>query len=103
MFPWLQVFPIAKELADCVIPAEYGITAAYKLRIAEKIAAELIGKLLLDLETSRQASEGAAYDATGTESIAQASEVPLAEGTRVHGTGDDALEHPAGEGEVVLN
>ena len=63
----LQVFPIAKELADCVIPAEYGISAAHKLRIGKKIAAELIGKLLCDLENSRADCEAAALDASGGE------------------------------------
>lgn len=61
-----QVFPIAKELAGCVVPAEYGISAAHKLRIGKKIAAELIGKLLVDLENSRADCDAAAYDATAS-------------------------------------
>lgn len=63
----VQVFPIAKELADCVIPAEYGINPVHKLRIAKKIAAELIGKLLVDLDNSRADCEATAFDATGGE------------------------------------
>jgi hypothetical protein len=97
----VQVFPIAKELADCVIPAEYGISAPEKLRIAKKIAAELIGKLLVDLDTSRHASEAAAYDATGAEAVVATA--TAGDGTRLFGTGEDVLEHEAmgeGDGEV---
>lgn len=52
----LQLFPIAKTLADCVIGAEYGIYPDYKMRIASKIARELIGKLAVDLRNVLQES-----------------------------------------------
>jgi hypothetical protein len=87
------VFPIAKQLADCVIPAEYGITPAHKLRIAKKVASELIGKLLVDLENSRKDCEASAYDATGeqvtatTSSMYNASQLAGTEPTAtLHGT-----------------
>lgn len=52
----VQLFPIAKKLADCVIGAEYGIYPEYKTRIASKIARELIGKLAVDLSNVLQES-----------------------------------------------
>lgn len=58
----LQVFPLAKKLADCVIPAEYGISPDFKLRIGHKIAKELIGKLLLDLDNVKAESFSADQD-----------------------------------------
>ena len=57
-----QVFPLAKKLADCVIPAEYGISPDFKLRIGHKIAKELIGKLLLDLDNVKAESFSADED-----------------------------------------
>lgn len=88
----LQVFPIAKELADCVIPAEYGISADHKLRIGKKIAAELIGKLLCDIENSKKDCQAAAYAATGGEPVtatASAARSTLADGNVVVGRGVD--------------
>jgi Histidine phosphatase superfamily (branch 2) len=58
----VQVFPLAKKLADCVIPAEYGISPDYKVRIGHKIAKELIGKLLLDLDNVKAESFSADQD-----------------------------------------
>jgi hypothetical protein len=58
----MQVFPLAKKLADCVIPAEYGISPDFKLRIGHKIAKELIGKLLLDLDNVKAESFSADED-----------------------------------------
>jgi hypothetical protein len=54
--------PLAKQLADCVIPAEYGITPQYKLQIGHKIAKELVNKLLLDLENVKAESFSADQD-----------------------------------------
>ena len=58
----MQVYPLAKQLADCVIPAEYGITPEFKLRIGHKIAKELIGKLMLDLDNVKAESFSADQD-----------------------------------------
>lgn len=58
----LQVMPLARTLADCVIPAEYGISPQYKLRIGSKIAKELVDKLLLDLENVKAESFSADRD-----------------------------------------
>jgi len=60
----MQVFPVAKRLADCVVPAEYGIVPDYKLRIGKKIASELIGKLLADLQNSCDDCDAAATEVT---------------------------------------
>jgi hypothetical protein len=57
-----QVLPLVKKLADCVIPAEYGITPQYKLQIGQKIAKELVSKLLLDLENVKTESFSADQD-----------------------------------------
>lgn len=58
----MQVMPLARTLADCVIPAEYGISPQYKLRIGSKIAKELVDKLLLDLENVKAESFSADRD-----------------------------------------
>jgi len=47
---------VAKQLADCVIPNEYGIDPAGKMRIGSKICCALLGKLLADLANMREES-----------------------------------------------
>lgn len=46
----------AKVLAEAVIPNEYGIDPARKLRIGSKICNALLGKLLADLANMRDES-----------------------------------------------
>ena len=46
----------AKILAEAVIPNEYGIDPAQKLRIGSKICNALLGKLLADLANMRDES-----------------------------------------------
>ena len=46
----------AKVLAEAVIPNEYGIDPAQKLRIGSKICNALLGKLLADLANMRDES-----------------------------------------------
>lgn len=82
----MQVFPVAKRLADCVVPAEYGIVPDYKLRIGKKIASELIGKLLADLQNSCDDCDAAATEVAGMLHPAAPSE-----GSGVHGSGDEVL------------
>lgn len=47
---------MAKQLADAVIPNEYGSDPSGKLRIGSKICACLLGKLLSDLANMREES-----------------------------------------------
>ncbi len=47
---------VAKQLADCVIPNEYGIDAGSKTRIGSKICCALLGKLLADLSNMQEES-----------------------------------------------
>lgn len=47
---------MAKQLADCVIPNEYGIDAGSKIRIGSKICCALLGKLLADLSNMQEES-----------------------------------------------
>jgi len=51
-----ELYRIAKELADCIVPNEYGTTAESKLRIGGTIANSLISKLLSDLNNTREES-----------------------------------------------
>ena len=51
-----ELYGIAKELADCIVPNEYGTTAESKLRIGGTIANSLISKLLSDLNNTREES-----------------------------------------------
>ena len=46
----------AKQLADAVIPNEYGIEPSGKLRIGSKICTNLLGKVLADLGNMRDES-----------------------------------------------
>jgi hypothetical protein len=46
----------ARAAANAVIPNEYGLAPAQRLDIGGKIAAELLGKLLADLESMREES-----------------------------------------------
>ena len=46
----------AKQLAEAVIPNEYGIDPAQKLRIGSKICSALLGKLLADLANMKDES-----------------------------------------------
>ncbi|KAK9917336.1 hypothetical protein WJX75_003277 [Coccomyxa subellipsoidea] len=50
------LYMVAKQLADCVIPNEYGIDPAGKMRIGSKICCALLGKLLADLANMREES-----------------------------------------------
>lgn len=47
---------VAKQLADCVIPNEYGIDPGSKTRIGSKICCALLGKLLADLSNMQEES-----------------------------------------------
>ena len=46
----------AKQLAEAVIPNEYGIDPSQKLRIGSKICNALLGKLLADLANMKDES-----------------------------------------------
>lgn len=46
----------AKQLADAVIPNEYGIDSGQKLNIGSKICSALLGKLLVDLSSMKKES-----------------------------------------------
>ncbi|GJP50724.1 hypothetical protein CLOM_g9869 [Closterium sp. NIES-68] len=48
-----ELFLLAKEMANGVIPNEYGITPYSKLNIGAKVARRLLGKLLIDLHNTR--------------------------------------------------
>ena len=50
------VYCTAKQLADCVIPNEYGTAPPQKLRIGATIASSLLAKLLCDLANVRAES-----------------------------------------------
>lgn len=52
----LSYFQTAKELANAVIPNEYGIDPSGKLRIGSKICSSLLGKILADLANMRDES-----------------------------------------------
>ncbi|KAI4351585.1 hypothetical protein L6164_005931 [Bauhinia variegata] len=49
-----ELFKAAQELADGVIPNEYGINPKQKLKIGSKIARRLLGKILIDLRNTRE-------------------------------------------------
>jgi len=51
-----QVYELSKELANTVIPNEYGLTQSGKLRIGSMICSHLLGKLLADLASMREES-----------------------------------------------
>ena len=51
----------AKELANAVIPNEYGIDPGGKLRIGSKICSNLMGKILADLANMREESLATAH------------------------------------------
>ncbi len=51
-----ELYIVAKLLADVVIPCEYGLDPAGKLKIGGKIANELLGKLMVDLASMREES-----------------------------------------------
>ena len=53
----------AKQLAEAVIPNEYGIDPAQKLRIGSKICNALLGKLLADLANMKDESLATAVSA----------------------------------------
>ncbi|KAJ0966242.1 hypothetical protein J5N97_027380 [Dioscorea zingiberensis] len=49
-----ELFKVAQSLADGVIPNEYGINPEHKLKIGSKIARRLLGKILIDLQNTRE-------------------------------------------------
>ncbi|KAF4390701.1 hypothetical protein G4B88_015591 [Cannabis sativa] len=49
-----ELFKVAQQLADGVIPNEYGINPKQKLKIGSKIARRLLGKMLIDLRNTRE-------------------------------------------------
>lgn len=61
------VYQTAKVLAEAVIPNEYGIDPAQKLRIGSKICNALLGKLLADLANMRDESLATAGQETPTD------------------------------------
>ena len=59
--PYQSCPQTAKELANAVIPNEYGIDPAGKLRIGSKICSSLLGKILADLANMREESLATAH------------------------------------------
>lgn len=59
---------MAKELADSVIPNEYGICPESKLHIGSNICTILLGKLLSDLQNMREESLATAVSSPCTDS-----------------------------------
>ncbi|OAE33561.1 hypothetical protein AXG93_2139s1140 [Marchantia polymorpha subsp. ruderalis] len=55
-----ELYGVAKELADGIIPAEYGINPKHKLIIGSKIARRLMGKILIDLRNTREEARNVA-------------------------------------------
>ena len=53
-----ELYEISRALAVCVVPNEYGISDYQKLKIGAKIAKELLGKILLDLNRRGLRMEG---------------------------------------------
>ena len=53
---FLELYGVAKRLADVVIPNEYGITPEGKYQIASKVVPALVGKILQDLANTREES-----------------------------------------------
>ena len=51
-----ELYILSKELADCVVPNEYGTHPISKLRIGATIAGGLLGKLLADMSNTREES-----------------------------------------------
>jgi hypothetical protein len=51
-----ELYVLSKELADCVVPNEYGTHPISKLRIGATIAGGLLGKLLADMNNTREES-----------------------------------------------
>lgn len=54
--PPFHILKTARALAAAVIPNEYGIHPAGKLRIGSMICSQLLGKLLADLASMREES-----------------------------------------------
>jgi hypothetical protein len=48
-----DLYRISRQLASVVVPHEYGLDEQGKLLIGSKICAELLGKLLVDLESMK--------------------------------------------------
>jgi inositol hexakisphosphate/diphosphoinositol-pentakisphosphate kinase len=59
-----ELHAVAKQLADVVIPNEYGISPEQKLRIGAKICSTLLGKILRDFTAVREESTAAWHDAS---------------------------------------
>mmetsp|Transcript_1652 Transcript_1652/g.5786 ORF Transcript_1652/g.5786 Transcript_1652/m.5786 type:complete len:1264 (+) Transcript_1652:193-3984(+) len=51
-----EVYSVSRELADGVVPNEYGLTCGEKVAIGAKIASKLVGKLLSDFANTREES-----------------------------------------------
>ena len=51
-----ELFTVSQQMADIVVPNEYGITPEERLDIGKRICSELLGKLCRDFSYTRQAS-----------------------------------------------
>lgn len=54
-----DLYRISRQLAAVVVPHEYGLDEPGKLLIGSKICSELLGKLLIDLESMKVCEEKA--------------------------------------------
>ena len=59
-----RLHAVAKQLADVVIPNEYGVTPPQKLAIGGKICSTLLGKILRDFGAVREEATAAWREAT---------------------------------------
>ena len=92
-----EVYLIAKQLANVVIPNEYGITAAEKSSIGAHVCSTLVGKLLRDFTAVREeavtawgADAAAAASALGSAPAATHNRAPSGSDTDVQtDDGDD--------------
>jgi len=52
-----KLYELAKQMADCVVPQEYGITIEEKRSIGSKMCATLLEKIKYDLDVARTGTE----------------------------------------------
>ena len=56
--PLQELYHISRQLAAVVVPHEYGLDGSGKLLIGSKICAELLGKLMCDLDSMKVGGAG---------------------------------------------
>eukprot|EP01004_Peranema_trichophorum_P003664 NODE_263_length_3101_cov_40.223304_g227_i0.p1 GENE.NODE_263_length_3101_cov_40.223304_g227_i0~~NODE_263_length_3101_cov_40.223304_g227_i0.p1 ORF type:complete len:959 (-),score=209.09 NODE_263_length_3101_cov_40.223304_g227_i0:224-2947(-) len=91
--PLRELYLVSRQLANCVIPGEYGTEKLLKRTIGSRICCQLLGKLLSDLENMRHESLLVESQLDSSEDEEDQVAMDIAHLEEMHQLEDESLPH----------